>query len=590
MLVSAGSEGLHGRGHHGDAQASPVHKMQKAPPQLGLKRRLSSGGCGVLRHANAGASSFGANTTSPQTHPSPQEPQGSTGTGATGGRLESAYERRNSNTSRSIEQETAPLSSCPCPVSWPPPPRSVALFLAGVPGAQTRLMSIDEVKPGMVGTGRTVFSGTTLEDFKVHVLGVLHNVIAPNRDLILARLEGGPLAKTGVIAGMSGSPVYVDGRLMGAVSYALGQFATEPIAGITPIAEMTDATTMSASRGRHAAGGAQLAVPARRALRDLDARPRPVPPGGVPAVTRADVASPGAMLRPIAVPLSASGFEPDVLAALVAYLRRGRPAAGDRPGAAASAHRSEPTDAGTRRRGRRVAALRRLRARRDRHGDARGRGPRLRVRPSALQPRADRVSDDGGDRARRASEPDDVEQDCQLRSGDRHAAAGPRHRHCRQARGRARAHPHDRDAQFRPPRRADVLVRRGARSHLHAAARLSRRGQRADRLRARRRSGVDHRPGHGEHPLPRRPRLRGRVHRRPADRPRPPPTWPDRSRSCSGTPRSPWRSSALRSPSMPPRKPGRRGSSGCGSIPRGRRPVGRPRSRSRFAAPRATRS
>ncbi|MDH4066291.1 MAG: hypothetical protein OEW19_17955, partial [Acidobacteriota bacterium] len=116
------------------------------------------------------------------------------------------------------------------------------LTLAAAPQGQTRLMPVDEVKAGMVGTGRTVFSGTTREDFRVHVLGVLRNVIAPHRDLILARLEGGPLAKTGVIAGMSGSPVYIDGRLIGAVSYSLGQFATEPIAGITPIAEMTDAT------------------------------------------------------------------------------------------------------------------------------------------------------------------------------------------------------------------------------------------------------------------------------------------------------------------------------------------------------------
>ena len=65
---------------------------------------------------------------------------------------------------------------------------------------------------------------------------------------LLARLEGGPLAKTGVIAGMSGSPVYIDGRLLGAVSYSLGQFSTEPIAGITPIAEMIDATAMPPQR------------------------------------------------------------------------------------------------------------------------------------------------------------------------------------------------------------------------------------------------------------------------------------------------------------------------------------------------------
>ena len=90
--------------------------------------------------------------------------------------------------------------------------------LAASPRAQLATMPLEEVRPGMVGVGRTVFSGTTLEDFKVNILGVLRNVIAPKRSLILAKLEGGPLAKTGVIAGMSGSPVYIDGRLVGAVS------------------------------------------------------------------------------------------------------------------------------------------------------------------------------------------------------------------------------------------------------------------------------------------------------------------------------------------------------------------------------------
>jgi hypothetical protein len=176
-------------------------------------------------------------------------------------------------------------------------------------------MSIDEVKPGMVGTGRTVFSGTTLEDFTVHVLGVLHNVIAPNRDLILARLEGGPLAKTGVIAGMSGSPVYVDGRLMGAVSYALGQFATEPIAGITPIAEMTDATAMSPAAAGTRPGALSWPYKPEELLevwaRDLGLA-RPV---AVPLAQRSDGAA-GAILRPIAVPLTASGFAPHLIAAL----------------------------------------------------------------------------------------------------------------------------------------------------------------------------------------------------------------------------------------------------------------------------------
>src|SRR5205823_10380159 len=109
-------------------------------------------------------------------------------------------------------------------------------------------MAVDEIRPGMVGVGRTVFDGTRVEEFKVHVLGVLQNVIGPHRNLVLARLEGGPLANTGVIAGMSGSPVYIDGKLIGAVSYALGAFSKEPIAGITPIAEMTDSTTLGGVR------------------------------------------------------------------------------------------------------------------------------------------------------------------------------------------------------------------------------------------------------------------------------------------------------------------------------------------------------
>src|SRR5205809_242171 len=109
-------------------------------------------------------------------------------------------------------------------------------------------MGVNDIRPGMVGIGRTVFDGTHVEEFKANILGVLENIIGPHRNLILARLEGGPLAHTGVIAGMSGSPIYVDGRLIGAVSYALGSFSKEPIAGITPIAEMTDAASLATSR------------------------------------------------------------------------------------------------------------------------------------------------------------------------------------------------------------------------------------------------------------------------------------------------------------------------------------------------------
>src|SRR5262245_20336318 len=80
-------------------------------------------------------------------------------------------------------------------------------------------MPVAAIRPGMGGIGHTVFDGTHVEEFKAHILGVLENVIGTQRNLILARLEGGPLANTGVIAGMSGSPVYINDRLVGAVSY-----------------------------------------------------------------------------------------------------------------------------------------------------------------------------------------------------------------------------------------------------------------------------------------------------------------------------------------------------------------------------------
>ncbi len=188
--------------------------------------------------------------------------------------------------------------------------------------AQTAQMGVDEVRPGMIGVGRTVFEGTRVEEFKVHILGVLENVIGTHRNLILAKLEGGPLANTGVIAGMSGSPVYVDGRLIGAVSYALGQFSKEPIAGITPIAEMTDATAFNDVRP--AAAKVHVEFPLtresldtafRRALswnRPFSDRPGDSTLLGASAINGVAGAEIGTLLRPIATPLIMSGFEPGV--------------------------------------------------------------------------------------------------------------------------------------------------------------------------------------------------------------------------------------------------------------------------------------
>jgi hypothetical protein len=201
-------------------------------------------------------------------------------------------------------------------------------LLMAAPSAQTPFMSLDELRPGMVGVGQTVFQGNKLEEFTVHILGVLRDVVGPRRNLILARLEGGPLAKTGVIAGMSGSPVYIDGKLIGAVSYALGQFATEPIAGITPIAEMTDAASLSAiSPGARPV--AMMWPPSAQDLtaiwsRDLGrARPFVDDPSQAALIGAFDgglSARMGSMLRPIAVPLVSAGISADVLAPVTGAL------------------------------------------------------------------------------------------------------------------------------------------------------------------------------------------------------------------------------------------------------------------------------
>ena len=188
--------------------------------------------------------------------------------------------------------------------------------------AATPLMPVAEIKAGMVGVGRTVFEGTELQEFKAHIIGVLHNVQGPQRDLILARLEGGPLAKTGVAAGMSGSPVYIDGRLIGAVSYSIGAFPTEAIAGITPIAEMKDATGMAR---RVPSQQARIDLPITREgltaalsatyarIAPFANRPADVQVIGMPSAAGAQL---GAMLRPISTPLVMNGFEPESIAVL----------------------------------------------------------------------------------------------------------------------------------------------------------------------------------------------------------------------------------------------------------------------------------
>jgi hypothetical protein len=189
----------------------------------------------------------------------------------------------------------------------------LSLLARPTPSALGTLVAIDEVKPGMVGEGFTVFEGTRRESFKVHVLGVWQNVAGPKRNLVLARLEGGPLAATGVIAGMSGSPVYLNGRLLGAVAFSLGSFSREPIAGITPISEMIEATEVSAARPP--VQRAAIPLPLSHdvmvsALRDALPRARPFAEraGDVRTLSGTGIDPLALSLRPVATPLGLAGF------------------------------------------------------------------------------------------------------------------------------------------------------------------------------------------------------------------------------------------------------------------------------------------
>src|SRR6266851_9809044 len=102
----------------------------------------------------------------------------------------------------------------------------------------TKFFPLAEVKRGMKGVAYTVFEGVNPEPMQVEILGLLKDALGPGQDMILARLHGDKPEYTGVVAGMSGSPVYIDGRLVGALSYRIGQFSKDPIAGITPIEYM----------------------------------------------------------------------------------------------------------------------------------------------------------------------------------------------------------------------------------------------------------------------------------------------------------------------------------------------------------------
>jgi hypothetical protein len=196
----------------------------------------------------------------------------------------------------------------------PPAGRTVALF------------PLDELRPGMKGTGYSVFQGDKIEPFPVEILGLLRNAGGPGQHVILARL-GEKLESIGVAAGMSGSPVYINGKLVGAISLRVGIFTNEPMAGITPAQLMMEINEQDPSRGPGPLEARHVALPGRvQNLLGLAGEHAPQlyesvrPPLQSPV--SAGAPSPETFLTPIETPLVFSGFSESVLKSFAEIFRQ----------------------------------------------------------------------------------------------------------------------------------------------------------------------------------------------------------------------------------------------------------------------------
>src|SRR5437868_12867556 len=190
--------------------------------------------------------------------------------------------------------------------------RNVLLSLAALcclvsPAAVTaqskpiQTIPVDQIHAGMRGVAYTVFQGVKPEAMGVEVLGVMHNVNGPKGDVILVRLHGTKAEYTGVVAGMSGSPVYIDGKLAGALAFRIGEFSKEPIAGVTPISEMLEINAMD-----RRPGGDSAPIQARAGA----AETKTSGPGMNSASISQNV---GNYLRPIDTPLVFNGFSEETI-------------------------------------------------------------------------------------------------------------------------------------------------------------------------------------------------------------------------------------------------------------------------------------
>lgn len=167
------------------------------------------------------------------------------------------------------------------------------------------IIPIDQIKPGMKGEARTVFAGDMSETMRLEVLGILPNVMGPKLDIILVELKGENVEFTGVAGGMSGSPVYIEGKLAGALSLRFGVFAKRPLAGVTPIQDIFAAGQVDAPRQQRRAGDGSLPGESGYSATGRYELPQDM-------LTQTGLGA-GAFLTPIETPLVFSGIQPQAL-------------------------------------------------------------------------------------------------------------------------------------------------------------------------------------------------------------------------------------------------------------------------------------
>ena len=172
-----------------------------------------------------------------------------------------------------------------------------------------QIMPLDQIREGMRGTALTVFQGVKPESMDVEVLGVMRNVSGPKGDIILVRLHGIKPEYTGVVAGMSGSPVYFNGKLAGALAFRIGEFSKEPIAGVTPIEEMLEINALDHNPAK---SSAQATTMMRASSPDSSqgGTTQTASPGERAALPTQNYSN---YLKPIETPLVFNGFSEETL-------------------------------------------------------------------------------------------------------------------------------------------------------------------------------------------------------------------------------------------------------------------------------------